>query len=278
MGKPASSVRHRDHFPSLSQRGAERLRGARLRTPQSRLELRPARLNRRQIRPIGRQVGNLSPTLSKRLGNPCNLLRAQVIHHHHVARPQRRPQDLLNVNAKYLACRRPWNRHQRLETHQRKRPDQRHVNPGVPRHAVTDALASRGTPILSRHRQIDTRFIDKRQALERDRGNFGVVVLAGLTHPFGITFRGPERLFFRVRPRRFRLRHSVARLRVTPSSWRVLLWSSTRVRSGCTCIQARIRCSASASSRRFWPPPWGLAAKVPVVRGIVAGAFRRMRH
>ena len=56
------------------------------------------------------------------------------------------PRTLLDMDAKHRARRRPWNHHQRLETAQRKRPDQRHVNPGVPGHAVADVLASGARP------------------------------------------------------------------------------------------------------------------------------------
>ena len=73
-----------------------------------------------------------------------------------------------------------------------------------------------------------------------------------------------------------------AKLRLMPSSWYVLLCRSAKVVSGCrvlgtfcfagrprSCrvgpVSARMRWSAVASSRRFWKP-WGLAAKVPVVR------------
>ena len=266
MGKPALSIRCRHRFPCLSQRDVERLIRARLRTTQSRLELRPTRLNRRQIGRIRRQILNPSPTTDNRFGNARHFMRTQVIHHHHVARPQSRSQDLLDIDAKHIARRRSWNRHQRLETGQRKRPDQRHVPPRVPGHAVADALASGGAPIASRHRQIDPRFIDKRQALERNRANLALVVVTRLAYPFGVTFGGLDGLFFRVRPRRFRVRQSVAKLRLMPSSWRVLVWSCTKVRSGCACIHARMRWSAAASSRRFCPPPWGLATRVPVVR------------
>ena len=41
-----------------------------------------------------------------------------------------------------------------------------------------------------------------------------------LTYPFGVTLGSPDGLFFRVRPGRFRLRQSVAKLRWMPSSWR----------------------------------------------------------
>ena len=266
MGKPALSIRCRYRFPSLSQRSIERLVRARFRSPQSLFELRPAPFNRRQVGRIRRQVLNPSPTTSNRLGNTGDLMRAQIIHHHHVAQSQSRPQDLLDIGTKYITRRRPWNRHQRRGTAQRKRPDQGHVNPRVAGHAVRDALASGGTSIASGHRQIDARFIDERQTLESDLADLVLIVVTRLADPFGVTFDGVDGLFFRVRPRRFKERQRVAKLRLMPSSWRVLVCSSTKVRSGCACIHARTCWSAAASSRRFWPPPWGLAVKVPVVR------------
>ena len=282
MDKPALSIRCRYRFPSLSQRSIERLVRARFRSPQSLprsepragFELRPAPFNRRQVGRIRRQVLNPSPTISNRLGNTGDLMRAQIIHHHHVAQSQSRPQDLLDIGTKYITRRRPWNRHQRRGTAQRKRPDQGHVNPGVAGHAVRDTLASGGTSIASGHRQIDARFIDERQTLESDLADLVLVVVTRLADPFGVTFDGVDGLFFRVRPRRFKERQRVAKLRLMPSSWRVLVCSSTKVRacpgpdpgSGCACIHARTCWSAAASSRRFWPPPWGLAVKMPVVR------------
>ena len=122
----------------------------------------------------------------------------QVIHHHHVARPQRRPRDLLNVNAKHLTRRRPppRNRHQRLEARKQKRPDQRHVNPGVAGHGVTDAPTSGGRPYLHVIARLTPRFINKRQALEWNLADLGAVVLGGLDGPVRCPVRKPGWTFF----------------------------------------------------------------------------------
>ena len=196
MGKPALSIRCRYLIPSLSQCNVERVIRACLRTAQRRLELRPTRLYRRQVGRIRRQVHNLSPTTGNRFGNPADFMSAQVIHHHHVARSQRRPQHLLDVSKKHIARRRPGNRHQGIEATLRKRPDQGHVHPRVLGHTVDDALTFGGASMRSRHRQIDARLINERQALGRNLGDLGAVVLAGLADPFGVTFARLEALFF----------------------------------------------------------------------------------
>ena len=91
MGKPTLSIRCRYLIPCLDQRRIERIIRACLRTAQSRLELRPTRLNRRQIGRIRWQVHNLSPTSRNRLSNAADFMSTQIVHHHDVTRPQRRP-------------------------------------------------------------------------------------------------------------------------------------------------------------------------------------------
>ena len=77
-GKPAPSIRCRYRIPRLSQRGVECPLRARLRTTQSRLELRPTGFDRRQIGRIGRQVLNPSPTTDNRFGNPRDSVNISV--------------------------------------------------------------------------------------------------------------------------------------------------------------------------------------------------------
>ena len=242
------------------------------------LSLSKGRLYRRQIGRIWRQVHNLSPTTDHRFGNPTDFMSTQVIHHHHVARPQRRPQHLLDVSKKHVARRRSWNRHQGIEATVRKRPDQGHVHPRVLGHMVDDALTFGGAPMRSCHRQIDARLIDERQAFGRNLGDLGAVVLAGLADPFGVTFARLEALFFRVSPRRLRARHSVAKPSVTPSSWRALARNSAKVRSGCWCIHmpgcvGRQWRQGAASGRRH-----GLWRRRCRSFDSVAGAFQRRKH
>ena len=149
-----------------------------------------------QVGRIRRQGLNPSPTIGNRLGNTGDFMRTQIIHHHHIARFQRRPQDVLDIGTKHLARRRPWNRQQRRGTAQRKRPDQGHVSPGACRHAVADALASGGASIASRHRQVDARFIDERQTLERTLTDLALVVLTRLAYSLGVALGGLGGLFF----------------------------------------------------------------------------------
>ena len=89
-----------------------------------------------------------------------------------------------------------------------------------------------------------------------------------MADPLAVTFGGGlDGLFFRLRPKRSRLRQRVARLRRMPSSGCVLLCNGAKVGSGCARIEAGMRGSAAVSRRRcFCPPPWGPAVKVPVVR------------
>ena len=117
---------------------------------------------------------------------------------------------------------------QRLETPKRKSAYHRHVNPRVAGHSVGDPLTSGSAPILPRHRQIDARFIDERHALERNRTDLDLVVVAGLPNLFGVTFGSLDGLFFvsdpsvsacgRASPKRSFFTNQIARAGFHPGS------------------------------------------------------------
>jgi len=91
-------------------------------------------------------------------------MRREVVEHYHVARPDRRAQDLLDVCVEGVGIDRPFNRHRRLGTLQREGADDRSLWPVVARHTFRRSLAARGTPIQAGQRGVNARLVNKAQA------------------------------------------------------------------------------------------------------------------
>src|SRR3954469_11047276 len=112
------------------------------RLPEQSLELGEKLLDRVESRGIGRQVKHTGPGRPDRLLDPGDLVKGEIVHHHGVARLQRRCQHLLDVGAEHRTGHRPIEHKRRDDA---ARPQARHDGRGLPmtrRHRIDQALAS----------------------------------------------------------------------------------------------------------------------------------------
>jgi hypothetical protein len=96
MSEPGQSVRFSDRVQGLLDGCLQRFAGARPNPAQHGLQLRPALLNRRQVRRIRGQVKQLGSAPFNGWAHPSDFVRTQVVHHHNVAGVQRRAEHLLD--------------------------------------------------------------------------------------------------------------------------------------------------------------------------------------
>ena len=107
-------------------------------------------------------------------------------------------------------------------------------------HTAHDPLTWGGTPIQARHRNIDTRFIHKLQALEVECRDTLEVDRARLLDPRCVLLASVEGLFLRSKPKRCSTRHIVGTLTRTPVSAATPAQSSCSVASGLSPTKCRM--------------------------------------
>jgi hypothetical protein len=101
-----------------------------------------------------------------------------------------------------------------------------------------DALACRATRIEPRHRGSHATFVQKDQALRRDRLDARRELFAPLAVGLSVAFDGVERLFFSRRPNFFRRCQIRPKLSEIPASPCNFACNSASVRSGFDATQA----------------------------------------
>jgi hypothetical protein len=102
MPEPVVCIDSCDGRQGLAQRGIEGVTGPRLRGAQAGLNLRPARLNRRQIRRVGGQIQEVDAPPSQHLLNADGFVRSQVVQYYDVTWGQRGSKHMLHVGAKHI--------------------------------------------------------------------------------------------------------------------------------------------------------------------------------
>ena len=95
----------------LVEAGFQRAQGPRLGGPQPFFDLRPARLDRMEVRRTGRQVQHFSAHRLDPLANPGNFVRRQIVHHHHIAPAQPRTQNLIEIGQENVTTGGGFDRH-----------------------------------------------------------------------------------------------------------------------------------------------------------------------
>ena len=99
--------------------------------------------------------------------------------------------------------------------------------------APDDALPPRGAAEPTRHGQVDTRLVDKFEALEIERLNQRLVVRPRRLDPDpGVALRRVERFVLRGNPKRCTTRHIVGTLTRMPVVSIVRVHNSSKVASG----------------------------------------------
>src|SRR5688500_7527847 len=97
MVEEAFGIRSADRTQSFANNVHKRLVATSARFSEVALELTEGLLYGVEVRRVGRQVDQLASLALDQLPYPLSLVRAQVVHHHHLALLQRGTQDLAQV-------------------------------------------------------------------------------------------------------------------------------------------------------------------------------------
>src|ERR1041384_315771 len=260
MSKPSQRIRLGDRFERPLDGSLQCSPRPCPSRPQRLLALRTARLNRRKIRRVRRQIDQPRAAPFYRLADAAHLMCPQVIHHHYVTGLQCRAEDAFGVGTEYFTIRRPLDHQQRLESLAAQGADQREMLSIVDRRTANRPRTPRGTAIKRCQGQINPRFINELAApqiepLERFR-----VLGAGLLDARGVALNGVERLFLRGRSRACSKRHSVGRETASLCLACRRRRSSSSVRSLSCSSAARMNSRAFSLSAGCLPPPCGKAS------------------
>jgi hypothetical protein len=234
MPEPVVCIDRCDGRQGLTQRGIERFTGPRLRGAQAGCDLRPARLNRRQIRRGGGPIPEADAPPRQPVLDADGLVRSQVVPHDEVTGGQRGPKPMLHVGVPHVGSRGALHRQHGVEALLPQRGQPRHMLPVGLGHAPDDPLPLRGAAIQAGPGQIHPRCIDALQALRRERLDDLPVVGPRLLDSRRVPRRGVERLLWRGSPSRVRRRDLVDTRTQRPRRCPSRSHSSANVASVCS--------------------------------------------
>jgi hypothetical protein len=266
MVEPAVRIRDRDGRQGRCDGVLKGLAGPRLGAAPGGLELRPARLDRRQI---GRGRGQGLPPRPRRfhgLAAARGLVRPPVLPDHDGPRAPRGAEHRRHLDTEHLGIGGPVARHYRLAAVAPQGRQPGHMCPIVLRDGPDHPLAPGRPAIPAGHREVDARFSDELEARGVECGELFLRGRARLPDPLGLARIGVERGVFRG-PLRARPRRPLG-----GTLTRRLRWAQRRSHhsaqgaSGCSCTRRRPTASAASSQRARRPPAWGRGAIVPLVR------------
>ena len=196
----------------------ECLQRARLGGAQQALELGKHLLDGVQVRAVGRQIPQRSACPINGRLDPDDLVRAQVVHNHDVARAQLRHQKLLHPGQKRISIDRPGQHQRRQKTLAAERADKRRGVPMSARRVPQAALALGRAAPGGRHVSCGPCLIQKNQPLVRRRCLHLGPLLAFVRYAAALLLGRIDGLFFRVNPSRLSVLPMVVGPACTPCS------------------------------------------------------------
>jgi len=171
-------------------------------------DLRPGFFDGIEIGRVGRQIEHFrSPRLDP-FAHPVDLVRTEVVHHHHVAGSERGAQDMFDVGEEDIGVGRFLDGHRRIDsaqTHCRQNGQDLPVAAG---RRFVDSATIDTASIEPRHRGCDTALVQENQVFRRDRPDALDELLPPVTVGLGVALGGVERLFLRRTPSRFSTFHT----------------------------------------------------------------------
>lgn len=196
MGKPRQGIRCSDALQRVGTRLLQRVTGPCPDLPSQGCEFGPAQCKGGEGRRRRWQREKTRPTVSKRLLDACDVMGAQVVHHHHIARRQRGAEPLLHKGPKDLTIGGPVERPQGFEPGGAQSPPARHMDAIIARHAAPGSL-SRGRPAIAACQgEIDACCIDTLQPPQVTGGQLLPRRQACPRDARRVPFRRVARLFF----------------------------------------------------------------------------------
>jgi hypothetical protein len=151
------------------------------------LELGPGLFDGVQVRRVRRQVKQLGSCRLDSFAHSLDLVRTEIVHHHHIARPQFRTQDLIQISKEYLPIRGRLDGHSGDHAARADGAQNGEDFPSAVRGGLMNARASDTTRIQSRHLRRDAALIEKDQPVQVYFANR----LDELFTPLAVLFRVP---------------------------------------------------------------------------------------
>ncbi len=256
MSKPAMNVSLGDCCERLLDGFEQSFDRPRLGLSQKSLDLRPASLNRVEVRRIGSQANDLCSTRRDQFFNPCDLVCREIVPQHDVTGLQCGCQNLAHPQAKDVARDGSLHDPRSTDAFHSQGGHQGVVVAAVVRHRINDARAWGSTAVEARHCQICARLIDESQPREVESLHRFTEFGAQLLDALSVALSRVDRLFFNGSWSRCNSRQMVAGLTRGPLAATTRSRNSESVASGCWSTSRR-RSSEWSVSRRRWPPALG---------------------
>jgi hypothetical protein len=145
--------------------------------------------------PVRRLTAGRKSNALDRLGNTCNLVNRQVIHHHDVALGQRRQQECQHIGEEYLTIHWPVDHHRCGDLVMAQCRDECRELPVAVRCLSDQSLAFRRSAAQARHVCAGAGFIDENQSPRVNRGLLLSPFLASRLNVFAVLLGGVQRFF-----------------------------------------------------------------------------------
>jgi hypothetical protein len=181
------------------------------------------------------------------------LMNSEIVPDHDVARLQQRGEMVSRPHSHGVGVHRPGQQQRRVDAFDVERGDQRECFPTAPRYVVDDSFAAGSPRFLASQREIDPTLVDKPESRPTPATSPMLKPLPSRDYVWTRAFACTETLFFRVRPRRRRLRHIVVSLTLSRAERSSSFASSTSVASGCLSTRSRSLRSFAPETRRSLP-------------------------
>jgi hypothetical protein len=153
----------REARDALTEQRPERLDRPTARGAHERFEFGETQFDRIEIRTVRGQIPQCCAGGGDQLLDPVNVMRGQVVRDDHVARGERRDQDLFDVGEKTVAVHRPVDDARRGQSGDPQASDKGARLPARERRMIADALAARTAAVPAQEIRRDAGFIEKNE-------------------------------------------------------------------------------------------------------------------
>lgn len=276
MSKPSHRISVGDGREHLGDSALKRPPRSRPDGSQGGFDLRPARLDRGEVRQIGRPVDQLRATGFDRWPNRFDSVSAQPVHGDEVSASKRGTEDSFNRDTKHVPLSGSLHGHHRVQSSEAQGSNHRQIRPVVDRHAADRPLARWSPTLQARHCQVDPGFINEIEPFHIQRADLLLIRASRPLDPGGVSFAPVERLLLSWQPQRLqqaahrRTRHLLLILLLHPLADLVkgqILPLCNDLPDKPSCLVAERWCSAPARWQRIGRSGLTLATNEVLDRG-----------
>lgn len=168
MSKPALAVTACDAKACASCNATKRVGRPRCVLSHELFLKRPSGLDRIEVRRVWWLIDDAHTTIAAHGNDACVVMRAQVVHHDHIASSKFRQELSRDPFDETIAVRRLPNRREYNPAAPTNRAEQSEVLAAIHRHAIDEFFAAFYPRVTAAHRDREPRFIEKHEAIDRD--------------------------------------------------------------------------------------------------------------